>query len=121
MGLGLADIVHDRLVNNVDWKPTYINSLTASTPAAIRTPIHYPTDREALEAIAPTVGKLNLADVTYCRIVNTMELVNVQVSENLLPTVYPNVKPTSAPFEVSFDAHGNLPESVVAHLEEVTH
>ncbi len=121
VGLGLADVVHDRLVTNVDWKPTYINSLTASTPAAIRTPIHYPTDREALEAIAPTVGKLNLSDVTYCRIVNTMELVNLQVSENLLPSVYPNVKATSEPFELSFDSHGNLPESVVAHLEEVTH
>jgi hypothetical protein len=121
VGLGLADVVSDRLVNDVDWKPTYINSLTASTPAAIRTPIHYPTDREALAAIAPTVGKQNLSEVTYCRIVNTMELINIQVSENLLPTVYPNVKATSEPFDLQFDPYGNLPESVMAHLEEVTH
>ncbi|MBV9083238.1 MAG: DUF2088 domain-containing protein, partial [Acidobacteriaceae bacterium] len=60
VGLGMADVVHDRLVNDIDWKPTYINSLTASTPAAIRTPIHFPSDREALSRIAPTVGKIDL-------------------------------------------------------------
>ena len=37
-----------------------INSLTANTPAAIRTPVHFPTDRECLERFAPTVGKLDL-------------------------------------------------------------
>jgi len=111
VGLGLADVVHDRLVNDVDWKPTYINSLTASTPAAIRTPIHYPSDREALEAIAPTVGKQDLSEVTYCRIRNTMELIHCDVSQNLLPSVYSNVKAISAPFEWQFDAAGNLPEN----------
>ncbi len=122
VGLGLADVVLDRLVNDVDWKPTYINSLTASTPAAIRTPIHYPTDREALEAIAPTVGKDSLSEVTYCRIRNTMELVHLDVSENLLPTAYSNVKATSEPYQLEFDASGNLPESVTApHLEVVAH
>jgi hypothetical protein len=119
VGLGMADVVHDRLVNNVDWKPTYINSLTASTPACIRTPIHYPSDRQALEAIAPTVGKQDLSQVTYCRIVNTMELIHLEVSENLLPTVNSNVKAISAPFELKFDASGNLPESEgLAHSEE---
>ena len=58
VGLGMADVVTDRLVNRIDWEPTLINSLTANTPAAIRTPIHFPTDRECLERIAPTVGRL---------------------------------------------------------------
>jgi hypothetical protein len=122
VGLGMADVVHDRLVNDVDWKPTYINSLTASTPACIRTPIHYPSDREALSAISPTVGKTNLADVTYCRIRNTLELVQLEVSENLLPFVYSNVKATSAPFELRFDASGNLGESqTLDHAEDSLH
>ena len=60
VGLGMADVVTDRLVNRIDWEPTRINSLTANTPAAIRTPIHFPTDRECLERIAPTVGKFDL-------------------------------------------------------------
>ncbi len=122
VGLGMADVIHDRLYNNIDWNPTRINSLTASTPAAVRTPLHYASDREALEAFAPTVGKHNLADVTYCRIRNTQELIHLDISENLLPTVASNVKAISAPFALEFDSAGNLPDLVTAaHEEQLTH
>ena len=111
VGVGMADVVHDRLVNDIDWNPTYINSLTASTPAAIKTPIHFPSDRKALEAIAPTVGKLDLATVTYCRIQNTLELVNVEVSENLVDRLAANASVVSEPYEVQFDSAGDLLQS----------
>jgi hypothetical protein len=112
VGLGMADVVHDRLVNDVDWKPTYINSLTAGTPAAIRTPIHFPSDREALEAIAPTVGKLDLETVTYCRIRNTLELSHLVISENLVDQLAPGTKVVSEPFELEFDANGDILETM---------
>ncbi|MBV8807105.1 MAG: hypothetical protein JO033_00400 [Acidobacteriaceae bacterium] len=108
VGLGMADVVHDQLVNDVDWTPTYINSLTASTPACIRTPIHFPSDFEALSAIAPTVGKVDLSNVTYCRIRNTMELTELAVSETLIPSLAGNVRVVSEPFEVMFDSAGNM-------------
>ena len=121
VGVGLADVVHDRLLQKADWKPTYINSLTASTPSAIRTPIHFPSDREALEAIAPTVGKHDLSKVTYCRIRNTLELVDVAVSQNLIPDLAPNVSVTSEPFEAAFGDSGDLatfPSASAAHAAE---
>ena len=118
VGLGMADVVHDRLVDDIDWNPTYINSLTASTPACIRTPIHFPSDREALSNIAPTVGKIELSTVTYCRIRNTMELVDIAVSENLIPDLASNVKITSQPFDVPFDANGDLPEFDESHIAD---
>ncbi len=108
VGVGLADVIHDKLLNEIDWRPTYINSLTASTPTAIRTPIHFPNDLEALTNIAPTVGKVDLSKVTYCRIRNTMELVHVAVSENLVSSVYPHVKVTSKPFKVRWDKSGDF-------------
>ncbi len=120
VGVGLADVVHDHLLSGVDWKPTYINSLTASTPTAIRTPIHFPSDREALEAIAPTVGKKNLSEVTYCRIHNTLELVNVAASENLVPALAPNVSVVSEPFDVSYAPGGDFEEFAVAS-QHLTH
>jgi hypothetical protein len=92
----------------VDWKPTYINSLTAGTPAAIRTPIHFPSDREALEAIAPTVGKQDMESVTYCRIKNTLELAHLVVSENLVGHLSAGAKVVSEPFELVFDANGDI-------------
>jgi hypothetical protein len=109
VGLGMADVVTDRLVNRTDWEPTWINSLTANTPAAIRTPIHFPTDHECLRRIVPTVGKLDLDEVTYAWIRNTMELGRVALSENLRPVVERNPElEIESIIDVEFDESNNL-------------
>jgi hypothetical protein len=109
VGLGMADVVTDRLVNRIDWEPTWINSLTSNTPAAIRTPIHFPTDRECLERIAPTVGRLDLYHVTYAWIRNTMELGRLALSENLRAVVERNPElEIEATIDFEFDPSGNL-------------
>jgi lactate racemase-like protein len=117
VGLGMADVVHDRLVNEVDWKPTYINSLTASTPAAVRTPIHFPSDLECLEAIAPTVGKLALETVTYLRIKNTLELAHLIVSENLIDKLSVETQVVSEPFHLQFNTSGDILEAQPVLIE----
>ncbi|HEX4169792.1 MAG TPA: hypothetical protein VHZ55_30375 [Bryobacteraceae bacterium] len=111
VGIGMADVIHERILPEINWHPTYINSLTASTPACIRTPIHFASDRESLEAIAPTVGKRDLSQVTYCRIRNTLELIDVTVSENLIPKLATQVKATSTPFYLAFDRRGDFEEA----------
>lgn len=109
VGLGMADIVTDRLVNRTNWEPTIINSLTANTPAAIRTPLHFKTDRECLERIAPTVGKLDLSQVTYGWIRNTMELGRIALSENVLPLIQGNpLLDVEARIDIEFDGDNNL-------------
>ena len=109
VGLGMADVVTDRLVNRINWEPTWINSLTANTPAAIRTPIHFPTDRECIERVAPTVGRLDLAEVTYGWIRNTMELGRLALSENLRPMVEANpMLEIESTIDFDFDGHSNL-------------
>jgi hypothetical protein len=117
VGLGMADVVHQRLLEGIDWHPTWLNSLTASTPSAIRTPIHFRTDRECLERIAPTVGKIDLSDVTYCRIVNTLELQQSWVSENLIPSLSSGAHVASEPIEAPFDAAGDF-EDFLSRLPE---
>jgi hypothetical protein len=109
VGLGMADVVTDRLVNRINWEPTWINSLTANTPAAIRTPIHFPTDRECIERIAPTVGKTDLSTVTYGWIRNTMELGRLALSENLRAQVEQNpALEIESSIDFEFDGSGNL-------------
>jgi hypothetical protein len=109
VGMGMADVVTDRLVNRINWEPTWINSLTANTPAAIRTPIHFPTDRECIERIAPTVGRLDLSDVTFGWIRNTMELTRIAVSENVKAEVEKNGElEIEATIDFDFDGEGNL-------------
>jgi hypothetical protein len=109
VGLGMADVVTDRLINRTNWEPTYINSLTANTPAAIRTPIHFPTDRECLERIAPTVGKIDLSEVTFAWIRNTMELGRMAFSENLRGQVEKNpALVLESTIDFDFDGQNNL-------------
>jgi hypothetical protein len=110
VGLGMADVVHDRLLKQIDWNPTQINSLTASTPAAIRTPIHYPTDLLCLEKIAPTVGKLKMEDLTIGWIRNSLELGFLALTANLRRQIEanPNLEILSE-MEWPFDLQGNLP------------
>ncbi|MBI3680495.1 MAG: hypothetical protein HY235_08870 [Acidobacteria bacterium] len=123
VGLGMADVISDRLYRKIDWTPTRINSLTASTPAAIRTPIHFPTDRECLEKIWSTVGKFNAEDVTIGWIRNTLELSPVLLSENLLPEIRKNpiLEVVGTAQDIEFDAHGNLismlEPAVLAHVQ----
>jgi len=109
VGMGMADVVTDRLVDRIDWEPTRINSITANTPAAIRTPVHFATDRECLERFAPTVGKLDLSEVTYAWIRNTMELGRLGLSENLRSVIERNPElEIESIGEFDFDGHNNL-------------
>jgi hypothetical protein len=119
VGLGMADVVTDRLVNSIDWKPTHINSLTASTPSAIRTPIHFATDRECLERIMPTVGKLDMNDVTFGWIRNTMELAVLGLSENLKPEIEkdPMLEILGPARPMEFDKDGNVVDVLAEQMQ----
>ena len=123
VGLGMADVITDRLAESINWTPTLINSLTASTPAAIRTPIHFSTDRECLERIAPTVGKFDMREVTIGWIKNTMELSLAGLTENLLPEIEKNpmLEVLGVAREFPLDDGGNLVGDFTAesHLKSV--
>jgi hypothetical protein len=120
VGMGMADVVTERLVKRINWEPTWINSLTANTPAAIRTPIHFPTDRECIERIAPTVGKLDLSEVTYGWIRNTMELTRLAVSENVRAAVVANpMLEIESTIDFEFDENGNLVSPFIPAAELV--
>jgi hypothetical protein len=109
-GIGMADVVTDRLVNSIDLGATYINVLTASTPGAGKIPVHFSTDRECIDKISKTCGKFDPADIRIGRIRNTMELTPILLSENMRAEIEANpLLAISGPaYEMEFDAHGNL-------------
>lgn len=117
IGLGLADVVTDRLVAAVDWRPTYANAFTSLFTATIQTPAHFPTDRECLQRLLPTVGRIDLRDVTIGWIHNSLELGVLGVSEQLRPVVErnPQLEILGPPCELEFDPDGNLVDLLGAH------
>ena len=117
MGIGMADVTTDRLVETIDWQSTRVNALSSGIPSRIRVPVHWASDRECLQWVAPTAGKLNLADVTFGWIRNTLALDRVAVSGNLRQQIesLPHVE-IEEEIDVEWDSHGNLvsPERQIA-------
>ena len=83
MGIGMADVTTDRLVRDIDWEATTVNALSSGIPSRIRVPAHFASDRECLQWVAATAGKMNPDDVTFGWIRNTLALDRVAVSINL--------------------------------------
>ena len=59
VGIGMADVTTDRLVQHIDWEPTRVNALSSSTPSRIRVPAYFPSDRECLQWVAATAGGID--------------------------------------------------------------
>ena len=109
LGVGSADVVTDRLARAIDAHATWINALTASNPSGAHTPIHYATDRECIEQILPTAGRVDLSRITIGWIRNTLELARIGLSETLRDEIERNpllAVEDSIPME--FDRTGNL-------------
>jgi hypothetical protein len=109
-GIGMAYIVTDRLVNKIDWNATYINTLAASSRVGAPMPMHFPSDRECLERLMPTVGKFDMTYVSIGWIHNTLELSMLGLSENLKSEIDkdPMLEILGPACELEFDVNGNL-------------
>jgi hypothetical protein len=110
VGIGLADVIHDRVLQKIDVNAGRINAATSGSLAAVRTPLHFPSDRECLALLSATVGKFESADVTIGWIRNTLDLGMVALSDNLTGEIEKNpmLEIAGPPFAAAFDREGNL-------------
>jgi hypothetical protein len=112
VGIGLADVIHDRVLERIDVNAGRVNARTSGSLAAVRTPLHFASDKECLELLYATVGKFDAKDVTVGWIRNTLELGTIALSENLAGEIEKNpMLETAGPrFAPAFDRSGNLGE-----------
>jgi hypothetical protein len=110
-GIGMAEVITDRLAGSIDNHATWLNVLTATTPRCGKLPIHFPTDRECIERIVPTIGKQNFEEVRIGWIANTLAVSPIALSENMRAEIEANPR-----LEILLEAHplpfgpdGNLP------------
>lgn len=109
MGVGYADFVTDRLVEQMDYAATITNALTGISPEKGVIPIHFPTDRHCIEAALHTLGDWHPDSVRVVRIVNTLRLTRIMASPALLENLPGHVGILSEPQPLSFDESGGLP------------
>ncbi len=110
VGIGLCDVIHDRLFQGIDFEKTWINSFTASSTVGCMCPPHFPTDRECVERILGTCGRADLSQCSVAWIRNTMELGRMLVSEGLYDRLRadPDVAAVGGPAPIAFDHEGQL-------------
>jgi hypothetical protein len=110
IGIGLADITTKRLVDKIDYAATYKNSITGISLEKAAVPMHFETDREAIEVALSCLGLISPQKSRIVRIKNTLRLETVEVSE-----VYadefdqrPDLEILEGPGSMEFDGRKNL-------------
>ena len=109
VGLGLADFVSSRLVDQMDPAITYTNAVSAMTPATARVPMHFPTDEACLRAALRT-SAADPAGPRLLRIRNTLALDRIVASEAYMPEIEgrDDLSLVVPPGEWRFDRGGNF-------------
>lgn len=110
VGIGLADFTTRRLVSQINYQAMYMNAITSGVPEGAKVPIAFDSDREAIQVALGMIGLTPPEQARVIRIRNTLHLVELDVSEALLPEVKAHARLTAvtdlAP--LAFDSQGNL-------------
>jgi hypothetical protein len=108
--IGNADFTTRRLVDKIDHQATYMNAITSSCPEAVRIPIYFDSDRQAIEAALKTIGDVAPEAARVVHIASTLHLEKMNVSEALLKEAesMEGISVTGPPRPMKFDNGGNL-------------
>ncbi len=81
VGVGIADFITQRLLDNIDMDALNINTITGVCPEMGKIPLTLKNDREAIEIAIKCIGLIPLEKIKIMRIKNTSLLSEVEVSE----------------------------------------
>ncbi|MHB8926437.1 MAG: nickel pincer cofactor-dependent isomerase, group 22 [Bacillota bacterium] len=84
LGIGLADLIPQAMVDKVDWEKTYANSITTGFYGTAKRPIVLPTTEDCVDV---AMRPFEPETVRLVRIRDTKHLETFWVSEALLPEV----------------------------------
>jgi hypothetical protein len=109
-GIGIADLITNRLRDAVDPHVSHMNSLTACFLWRAKVPIEFPTDQECIETGFATCWQPNRDAVRLAFIPNSLEVAELWVSHSLLGDVARNshLEQTGELQPIPFDSNGNL-------------
>ncbi|WP_337997038.1 lactate racemase domain-containing protein [Oleispirillum naphthae] len=110
VGIGMADVITQRLFDKFDREPTYINCITLGTLTMAGLPMTMPNDWAAIAAAVKSCASHTPSAITLIRAPNSLHLQHLYVSEALLPSVRerPGIEVVHEPRPMGFDAAGNL-------------
>ena len=119
IGIGLADVMHERLYRKIDLEKMYLNARTSLNPPVARLPIYLASDQDALDFALGALGAPAPEEQRVTWIRNTLNLGRVAISERLARQIEPKApaniatnlngwRLTPDTYSPRFDAAGNL-------------
>ncbi|NPV08451.1 MAG: DUF2088 domain-containing protein [Anaerolineae bacterium] len=105
-GLGLADVITERLLAKTDLNALRVNAAACGFWERAKVPVAFASDAAAIAAALRSTG-LPPEVARVCRIRNTLRLDQMVVSEALVPSLEGEVQ-LGPEYELRFDAAGNL-------------
>lgn len=109
-GINWADISLRRCVNDIDFQSTWTNVATVNITAAGKVPMFVETDLEAIKICIRTCLGIDYSQAKIARILDTLHMNEIEVSLPYWETLKDrsDVELLSEPYELAFDAEGNL-------------
>ncbi|MEA3313820.1 MAG: lactate racemase domain-containing protein [Caldisericota bacterium] len=110
LGIGLADITTRHLVNKINYKDMYANTITSTFLNRAKIPIIADSEKEAVEIAVKTCWKLKQSDVKLLIMKNTLDLKYLYVSKAAWEEIKDNgnIKTYGDWEKLSFDENGKM-------------
>jgi len=110
LGIGLADITTKQLVNKINYKDMYANTITSTFLNRAKIPIIADTEKEAVEIALKTCGRLEQNGLKLIIIKNTLNLEYLYVSKAVWKEIKDdrNIKSCGNWGKLSFDKDGKM-------------
>ncbi|HLY61375.1 MAG TPA: lactate racemase domain-containing protein [Terriglobia bacterium] len=83
LGVGLADFVHERLRNKIDFEKMYVNARTSMSHQLVRLPMVLKSDREALAFAIASLNNPPASEQSVVWIDSTQNLDRIAISERV--------------------------------------
>ena len=122
-GVGAADVITMRLYREIDIGKTYANIITSTYLDGGAIPLIMNTDADAIRLAVKTVVRVRPEDTKIVRIPTTLEIMDIHVSEPMLPFIKANpsmFEVVGEPEPFKFDAKGTLYPMLGRHHEHAT-
>jgi hypothetical protein len=109
-GLGLADVITQKLFNGINYASTYANVITSAYLDGALIPIAMPTDQQALQLAVKTLVRVKAGQARIVRIRDTLTIDKISVSEPMLAEVkqHPDMSMISELEPFNFASDGTL-------------
>jgi hypothetical protein len=115
IGLGMTEFCKTSLIEQMDRQATWLNGLIAGHVSAAMQPLHFPTDRELMDAALSTLGLVEPPNARVMWIKNTLDLGELACSTAYLKETdgRADLEVLTEPSEFPLDSDGNLPTTGV--------